>query len=388
MVNKLLSMRRYMIATPLIILGVICIGGGAAYCESKSAPQSFSFAVHSGVWQEYAGGKSWGHVASASVEAGEPVFLQVSLVNSGATAKVGLDGAGLAGSSLEVLVTTDLDFRLPEWDPPHGSPEAAAEPDVPASWLVVPSNDDRDGGAVVNYKSVSIVIWLIEDDSELEDEQSDASLRLAFNEPGLHMIWTRLPRLFLPYGPRAMPIWRWYRGTGAAGVDVAVPDPEVKSFATDVAKVISVDLIVPPAGRPMLEAYAKRKERVGDWAQWLLLRSHTGDPKWRKAILKRDENALEVFRKLRPLAQRFVDEPKRMRTPPWYDAKLFLAAEFASREPELAEAGVAEVLESYAGARAVWEVGREDNEAEERPKRPSLTIKLLDREKHEGGDKN
>lgn len=207
------------------------------------------------------------------------------------------------------------------------------------------------------------------------------SRRLLFDQPGLYPVLARVPRLLLPFGPKQQPQWTWRAANRQAWVQVHEPDPQTTAFANDVAAVICADHVIPPEHRPMLGKHAAQEHRVARWAEWLLLRSFVADPAWRAALAKRDPDALAAFKKHEPAARRFLAELKWIQTPPWYEANLFLAAEFAARgEEKLAEAGIADVLAEYVGARAAWEAGdpRRDRAAATRPARRTLTVTRVD----------
>lgn len=360
----------------------------------------FTFQLVAGVWQERAGGKNWGHDLLGQIEIGEPIFVKITLRNSGMPTPIGLAGPSLAEAPLDLLVTRDTKLRLKEWALAVSPKRANGIINVaPESWLSLEGSNTPG-----NDRHVSVILWFAppvdqaagsdaEEPGQIAGEAQvskpvEQKYQLLFPKPGLSVVWVRFPRLYFPCGPADKPKWRWESGAAQAAVKATAATPRVQEFAEDIARVIGGNHVVPSQHRDVISKYRGQGDRVSCWADWLLVRSYLGDLEWRAALNAREPNSLKEFKSVEPIARRFLTEQKWIETPPWYDAKLFLAAEFASREPELAEVGVAEVLESYVGARAVWEVGREDKDDEVRPKRRSLTIKLLDREKDEGADKD
>ena len=345
----------------------------------------------------------FGHGALAHVQVGEPAFLRVSLSNGGLTTQVGLDGATFAESSLEVMFKRGGAFRLRtdwDWDPKANPlvqrPEGASP--RPAAMMGMPGRSPPGGSRVRTGRSVSLVLWFHPEAHENPDTAEGAAAapaapegsgragtprRLLLDQPGLYPVLARVPHLLVPEGPRGKPQWSWRTAQREAFVQVHEPDLQVTALAADVAAVISADHVVPPEHRPMLEKHAVQEHRVARWAEWLLLRSFVADPAWRAALAEGDADALAAFKQHEPAARRFLAELKWRDTPPWYEAKLFLAAEFAARgEADLAETGLADVFAEYVGGRTAWEAGKpragDAEPASTRPARRTLTIRRVD----------
>lgn len=357
------------------LAGAIAISFASGWLVATVAGDSvvpgteYSFGLHAGVWEASPNG-NWGHSALAYTQLGEPAFLRVALVTHGLPTKVGLDGPTFAESSLEVRVKRGGAFGWTwkdwEWEKAVAARPEDATP-KPAGMMDMPPGD-----MPRNNRSVSLVLWFHDEAGEDGDPDQAAGdgppaaggpRRLLFDRPGLYPVLARVPRLLIPYGPGGKPEWMWRAANDEAAVQVGEPDPQVKAFAADVAAVIPADLVMPPAQRAMLEKHAAAdpEHRVARWAEWLLLRSYVADPAWRAGLAKRDPDALAAFAKHEPAARQFLAELKWIETPPWYEAKLFLAAGLAAESAahaKLAQPGVDEVIGEYVGARAVWDAGK------------------------------
>ena len=321
------------------VIAVLC-GGRATPAKDIYINEHGSFAVIADIWQ-------WTRSRQATVEQGEPVFIQSWLrYPDRPQSEVGLDGPTLAESSIEVLVgNTDPTPDGVEWAPARGLPPEASRGGLPpglrADGTPKPVAMLRRPPGRETRRHLILAVWFMPDDGDetrgparkasgAAGDDGREARRLVFDRLGFQEIWVRFPRLLIPSGTVADTLWGWCAGTSpnSGGVVVREATPPVARFAADVAAVISTDLIVLPEHRAMLEKHAAADpaHRVARWAEWLLLRSFVADPAWRAKLAERDPDALATFKKHEPAARRFLAEQHWTQTPPWYEAKLFIAA--------------------------------------------------------------